>query len=245
MERFGDVETEQIEGQHAVRVALEAKRRRIHELLVTDEASGLAELAHDLGIPVKHVDTPYLRVQAQSHVPQGVIAIADPLPRVELKELLVKGAFVVALDGVTDPQNVGAIARSVEIFGGTGLVIPRRRAATITTSVTKAAAGALEYLRLCEVSGIAAAMDQAKRADVWTVVLDDSGNESLDDLRIADQPLFLIIGAEGEGASELVKKRADVITRIPMHGKTESLNASAAAAIACYEIARLRVGNPG
>jgi 23S rRNA (guanosine2251-2'-O)-methyltransferase len=170
-----------------------------------------------------------------------VIAVADPLPEADLDQLIgAPQAFLVALDGVTDPQNLGAVARTAETAGATGLVVPRHRAARITPAVTKAAAGALEHLPVATVSGIPSALEAARRADVWTVGLDADGDTELFDLTVADQPVMLVLGAEGRGLARLTRSRCDVVARIPMRGAIESLNVAAAAALACYEVARRR-----
>jgi 23S rRNA (guanosine2251-2'-O)-methyltransferase len=151
-------------------------------------------------------------------------------------------AFLVALDGVTDPQNLGAVMRTAETAGATGMVLATHRAVGLTPAVTKAAAGALEYLPVSFVSGIPGALDRAKRAEVWCVGLDGSGDTELFDLPVADQPIVLVLGAEGRGLSRLARARCDVVASIPMRGQIASLNVSAAAAVACTEIARRRAG---
>jgi 23S rRNA (guanosine2251-2'-O)-methyltransferase len=174
-------------------------------------------------------------------VPQGVVADADPIEPTSVETLLAApDAFLVALDGVTDPQNLGAIVRAAETAGATGVVLPRHRAARITPAVTKAAAGAIEYLPIATTAGIPAAIIQAGRADVWTIGLDADGDVTIDELAVADRPLMLVFGAEGRGLSRLARERCDVIARIPMRGHVASLNVGAAAAIACATVARLR-----
>jgi 23S rRNA (guanosine2251-2'-O)-methyltransferase len=160
---------------------------------------------------------------------------------VDLDEMLARrDAFVVALDGVSDPRNLGAVARVAETAGATGLVVARHRSAPITPTVTKAAAGALEYLPIALVGGVPAALERARRAGCWTVGLDAGGDRSSFDLELADQPLVLVLGSEGRGLARLTSARCDVLVSIPMYGSIASLNVSAAAAIACHEIARRR-----
>ncbi len=120
------------------------------------------------------------------------------------------------------------------------MVLPRHRAARVTPAVTKAAAGAIEYLPVASVAGIPAAIAQAARADVWTVGLDAGGDVTIEDLPVADRSLMVVLGAEGPGLSRLTRERCDVLARIPMRGHVASLNVAAAAAIACATIARLR-----
>lgn len=221
---------------------LRAQRRRVRSVWIAGD--GLDEIerqARAAGAKVQRVPRDQLDRRARTEAPQGVVATADPVPEVDLDPLLAdERAFLVALEGVTDPGNLGAVVRTAEAAGATGMVLPRHRAARITPAVTKAAAGAVEHLPLARVSGIPSALERARRADVWTVGLDADGNTELFDLAVADQPLVLVLGAEGRGLSRLAKERCDVVVRIPMHGAMESLNVAAAAALACYEITRQR-----
>jgi 23S rRNA (guanosine2251-2'-O)-methyltransferase len=234
--------TDQVEGRRAVLELLRAKRRRVRALWISGD--GLDEIetaARAAGVKVQRVPRDQLDERARTDAPQGVIATADPVREAELDPLLADGAaFLVALEGVTDPGNLGAVMRTAEAAGATGMLVPRHRAARVTPAVAKAAAGALEHLPLVTVSGIPSALDRARRANVWTVGLDAEGETALFDLTLADQPLALVLGAEGRGLSRLARERCDVVVSIPMHGAIESLNVSAAAALACYEIARRR-----
>jgi 23S rRNA (guanosine2251-2'-O)-methyltransferase len=178
---------------------------------------------------------------ARTDVHQGVVAMASALRSADLDDLLaVDGAFLVALDGVTDPRNLGAVMRSAETAGATGVVIPRHRSAHVTPAVTKTAAGAIEYLPIAVVGGIPAGLERAARAGCWSVGLDEAGDRSLFDLDLADQPIVLVLGAEGRGLARLTRERCDVLVRIPMHGHVASLNVAAAATLACHEVARRR-----
>jgi 23S rRNA (guanosine2251-2'-O)-methyltransferase len=170
-----------------------------------------------------------------------VIATAAPLRAADLDELLhAPDAFVVALDGVSDPRNLGAVARAAETAGATGLVLPRHRSARITAVVAKAAAGAIEHLPIALTGGIPTALERARRAGCWTIGLDVDADRSLFDLELADQPLVLVLGSEGRGLARLTGARCEVLVSIPMRGAIASLNVSAAAALACHEIARRR-----
>jgi 23S rRNA (guanosine2251-2'-O)-methyltransferase len=205
---------------------------------VLDEIAGLAESA---GARVRRVSGDDIDRRARTDVAQGVVAFAAPITPTDLDALLGDPrAFLVALDGVTDPQNLGAVMRTAETAGATGMVLATHRAVGLTPSVAKAAAGALEYLPVSFVSGIPGALDRARRAEVWCVGLDGAGDSSLFDLTVADQAVLLVLGAEGRGLSRLARARCDVVASIPMFGHIASLNVSAAAAIACSEIARRR-----
>ena len=233
-----------VEGFHAVRELLRSGRRRIYEVWVVERASGAEEietLAKSIGVRVRRVGADRLDAEARSEAPQGVLARAEPIQPVTVDELLVApNVFLVAIDGVTDPGNLGAILRTAETAGVTGVVMPRHRAARLGPTALKAAAGAVEYLPIASVSGIPAFLDQARRAGVWTVGLDAGGTTTVADLAVADGPVVLVLGAEGAGLSRLARDRCDVIVSIPLHGRLESLNVSAAAAVALHAVAERR-----
>ena len=173
---------------------------------------------------------------------RGVVAFAAPVPPADFDELLADTqAFLVALDGVTDPQNLGAVLRTAETMGATGAVLPTHRAVGLSPAVTKAAAGALEYLPIAFVSGIPSALDRAKRAGVWSVGLDAGGSVGAR-RRGRRSTARARARCRGPRLSRLARARCDVIASIPMHGHIESLNVSAAAAIACAAIAHRRAG---
>lgn len=243
--RSSDLGGEQVEGRRAVRELLTAARRRARTVWISGdtapELAEIAQLAAARGATTRQVDRDQLAELARTESPQGVVARADPIQPAPLDALLAApSTFLVGIDGVTDPQNLGAILRTAEVTGTTGVVLPRHRAVRVTPAVTKAAAGAIEYLPLALVGGMPAAITQAARADVWTVGLDAGGDVMIEDLPVADRPLMVILGAEGSGLSRLVRERCDVVARIPTRGRVASLNVAAAAAIACATIARLR-----
>ena len=238
---------DRVEGRRAVRELLAAGRRRVRTVWIARgrEPSPLLaeieELASRGGVPVRLVDAERLQREAGTDAPQGVVAVAEPVIAADLDDLLrAPAALLVALDGVTDPRNLGAVVRSAETAGATGVVLERRRSPWLTPAAVKAAAGAVEYVPIALVPGIATALDRASRAGVWTVALDSGGSTTVDELSIADRPLVLVLGAEGRGLSRLVRERSDVVARIPLRGHLDSLNVSAAAAVACHQIARLR-----
>jgi len=236
-----------VPGRRAVRELLAARSRRVKSVWVAagrdadpllDEIVALAEAA---GVSVRTVDAERVREEARTEAPQGVVAIAAPVEAVRFDELCAApDAFIVALDGVTDPRNLGAVLRIAETAGATGAVVPRHRGALLTPAAVKAAAGAVEHVPIALVAGVPAALEDARRAQVWSVGLDAEGDTTVDALTVADAPLVLVLGAEGRGLSRLARDRCDVLARIPMHGRLESLNVSAAAAVACFEIARRR-----
>jgi 23S rRNA (guanosine2251-2'-O)-methyltransferase len=243
---------DQVEGRQAVRELLLAGRRRVRELLVAedhDDLPGLqdiVDIALDLHVPVRQVSANRLRAEARTEAPQGVVARAAPLPETDLDDLAAvwpgrPAPFLVALDGVTDPGNLGAVLRSAEGAGATGVVLPRHRAAHVTPTAAKAAAGAIEYLPMAVVGGLPAALGRLRELGVWVVGLDAGGDRELFDLPLdPDQPVVLVLGAEGSGLSRLVRQRCDVVASIPLLGHLASLNVSVAGALACYEVTRRR-----
>jgi predicted rRNA methylase len=156
-----------------------------------------------------------------------------------------KMAFLVVVDGVTDPQNLGALLRSAECAGVTGVVLPRHRSAHVTPTVTKVAAGAIEHVSVAVVPGVPGALQELERLGVWTVGLDERGSEPVFNLQLGDRPIALVIGAEGRGLAPLTRQRCDVLARIPLHGSIDSLNVSAAGAVAMFEVARQRSAESG
>lgn len=246
---------DQVEGRQAVRELLAAGARRVRDVWLPEDpgeagplGSGpleeIAELALSRRVPVRRVGRSRLLAEARTDAPQGVLAHAEPLEEADLDELCRPDAgrapFLVVVDGVTDPSNLGALLRTAECAGATGVVLPRRRAAHVTPAVTKAAAGAIEHLPLALVSGIPTALRELARRGVWSAGLDAGGTESLFGLELAEEPLALVLGAEGRGLGRLVQKSCDVVVTIPQHGKLASLNVAAAAAVACFFVAEGR-----
>lgn len=239
---------EQVEGRQAVRELLLAGKRKVHEVMVVHEGKGpladLAELARRSRVQVKQVSPAKLEAIARTEAPQGVVARCAPLAEVELETLAKRrkgvAPMLVAVDGVTDPGNLGALLRTAECAGVTGVVLPRHRSVHITPAVTKAAAGAVEHLPMSVVPGLPAALERLKGLGVWVLGLDGGGETPIDRVTLATEPLVLVLGAEGRGLSPLVRKRCDLVAAIPLWGRIGSLNVAAAGAIACYEIARQR-----
>jgi 23S rRNA (guanosine2251-2'-O)-methyltransferase len=239
-----DLGGEQVEGRRAVRELLRAGRRKARSVSVSSDAADdplLDEIAELAGPALRLVPAAKIEALARTDAPQGVVATAEPLRPADLDALLeADGAFLVALDGVTDPRNLGAVMRVAETAGATGIVLPRHRAARVTPTVAKAAAGAVEYLPIALVSGVASALDRASRAGVWSIGLDERAPQVVDDVGVADQRIVVVLGAEGRGLARLTRDRCDVLVRIPVHGQVESLNVATAAAVVCHDIARAR-----
>lgn len=206
----------------------------------------ILEAATRQRVPVRRVARQRLEGVARTDAPQGVIAHAEPLPEADFDDLLHplwSGApppFLLAVDGVTDPQNLGALLRSAEAAGATGAVLPRHRAVHVTPAVAKAAAGAIERLPLAVVPGLPAAIARAKDAGVWVVGLVTESGQDLFGQRLGDGPVMAVLGSEGAGLSRLVRERCDLLTTIPLRGTLSSLNVAAAGAVALFELARQR-----
>jgi 23S rRNA (guanosine2251-2'-O)-methyltransferase len=238
-----------------VRELLLAGRRKVYEILLSAEVDrsdivgDIVDLAAELRIPVTEISRTKLDAASRTDAPQGVIARAGELPDSTLEDLCTPSVedgdaagppFLLAVDGVTDPGNLGALLRIAECAGVTGVVLPKHRAVHVTPTVTKAAAGAIEYLPMALVGGLPTAIESMKAAGVWVVGLDAGGDTPVHDLTVAGDGVCLVLGAEGKGLSRLVRQRCDLIASIPLHGRLASLNVASAGAVACYEIARRR-----
>ena len=237
----------QVEGRQAVLELLRARTRRVERVLVASRASEkgslgeIVQLARAAGVPLRTVGRDEIDSKALTDSPQGVIALAEPLREPDISELL-RGQrpFLVVLDGVTDPHNLGAVMRSALCAGATGMVVGRHRSAALTPAAVKSAAGAAEHLPVATVGGVPAALAQISGAGVWTVGLDSDGPVPLWGLNVATEPLALVLGAEGSGLGRLTRQRCELLVSIPLAGPLGSLNVSAAAALACFEVARRR-----
>lgn len=234
-----------------MRELLLAQRRKVHEVwissdLMDDESmADIIEIARAGRVPVVATARRKLETAARSEAPQGVLARAEEIPEIELSALLRRrpsqAPFLVAVDSVTDPGNLGAILRSCEGAGVDGVILPRHRAVHVTPTVAKAAAGAVEHVPIAVVGGLPTALARCRDAGIWVVGLDDAADRTLFDMGdLATEGICLVLGSEGAGLSRLVRERCDLIISIPMLGRLSSLNVSAAAALATYEVVRHR-----
>lgn len=235
-----------IVGRNAVREALRAGRDMEKLLVSRGEATGslreILALAREKGVVVQEVDRRRLDEMAENH--QGVAALASMYAYSTLEEILAlareKGEppFLVVLDGITDPHNLGAIVRTAECMGAHGVILPERRAVGLTPAAMKAAAGALEWIKVARVTNLTRALETLKAQNVWTYATDMDG----EDYRRVNFSggCALVIGAEGQGVSRLVRETCDQVVSIPMKGHIDSLNASVAAGVILAEIARQR-----
>jgi 23S rRNA (guanosine2251-2'-O)-methyltransferase len=205
----------------------------------------IEELAARLRIPVETVPRHRLDAQARTEAPQGVVALARPIEPVPLEDLCAPDRsgtppFLLVAAGITDPRNLGALLRSAECAGVTGVVLPRHRSARISPTVAKTAAGAIEHLRFAAVGGIPAALSVLSGLGVWSVGLAGDSAQSLYDLPLGDGAVALVVGSEEKGLAPLVRRRCDAVVAIPQHGALPSLNVGVAGAIAAFEVARQR-----
>jgi len=204
-------------------------------------------LAADAGIPMIEAGRPELDRLTGGAVHQGLALRIRPYDYAHPDDLVARARaagqapLIVALDGVTDPRNLGAIVRSVAAFGGHGVLIPARRSARVSAGSWKASAGALARVPVAEAPNLVRALTSYQEAGLFVVGLDAGGPTVISDLEVADGPLVLVIGSEGRGLSRLAAQRCDLLARIPVTAATESLNAGVAAGIALHEVARHRI----
>jgi len=233
-----------------VRELLLAGTRRVRELWLATEQDpapvleDITSLAAELRVPTREVSRGRLDAAARTDAPQGVLARAAPLPEAELDDLARsstgRNPFLLCCDGITDPGNLGALLRSAECAGVTGVVLPRHRAVHITPTVAKAAAGAIEHLPMALAAGLPSALRRLAELGVVVVGLDETADRPLWDLDVADGPLALVLGAEGSGLGRLVRQRCHQVLTIPVRGRLPSLNVATAGALACFEVTRRR-----
>jgi 23S rRNA (guanosine2251-2'-O)-methyltransferase len=201
-------------------------------------------LARERNIPVQKTDRQRLSKFASETAHQGVVALAAAREYVEVDDILAglgpnDTPFLILLDEIHDPHNLGAILRTADAAGVHGVVIPRRRSAPLTPVVAKSSAGAIEYVPVSRVANIAQTIEALKEKGFWVAGADAKGEELLWDARL-DGPIALVVGGEDKGLGRLVKERCDILVRLPMAGRVNSLNASVAAALLAYEVVRQR-----
>jgi 23S rRNA (guanosine2251-2'-O)-methyltransferase len=228
-----------IPGRRPVAEALRAGRP-LAEVVVDQRRAGrltaLVEQAAAAGIAVRTVTTAELDELTAGVVHQGVAAVPAGVPAPGIADLT--GDLVVVLDGITDPHNLGAIARSAEVAGACGIVLPRRRSAHHSPAAEKTSAGALSWLPVVVVPNIATGLVQLAGAGFWSVGLDGTAQATIWDSDLLDGRVAVVVGAEDSGLSRLVAERVDQRVAIPMRGRLDSLNASTAAAVALFEVVR-------
>jgi 23S rRNA (guanosine2251-2'-O)-methyltransferase len=241
-------EKRMIEGRRPVLEALRAGTKITR--LVLQKGSGgkpvdeITALARDRNIPVEYWDKAALDKRSETRNHQGILAETPPFRYTPFDELLRQegdARFLLILDHIQDPHNLGALIRTAYAAGCQGVVIPERRAAQMTSAAVRTAAGAAEYLPVAKVVNIPRCLDQCKEAGLWVYGADMDG-DSIYTQGDYKGPTALVVGSEGEGISRLVKEKCDHLVRLPMKGKVASLNASVAGALLLYEVHRQRSG---
>lgn len=243
-------ETALYEGRNAVMELLRAGKT-VDKLFVAPDQNGrmadIIAMAKASGAVVTQVDRRKLDAMSETGVHQGVIAQAAAHAYVSLEDILQvardrgEQPLILVCDGLTDPHNLGAVIRSAETAGAHGVVIPKRRSVGLTATAAKASAGAIEHIGVARMTNLAAAIDELKENGVWVFGADAGGDKQLYEADFAGAAA-IVIGSEGNGLSRIVHDKCDFIVSIPMKGKVNSLNASAAAAVLLYEAVRQRLG---
>ena len=201
---------DRIEGRQAVRELLLAGHRRVREVVLASDLDpspildDIIDLADEAKVSIREIPRSKFESMAKTESPQGVLASAAPLHDYDLEDLLALGPegqlpFLLVLDGITDPGNLGAILRSAECAGGTGVIMPQHRAALVTPTAAKSAAGAIEHLRLCSVSGLPKTLTRLTKAGIWSIGFDASGDSPIDEIRVDGSGVALVLGSEGSG----------------------------------------------
>lgn len=202
-------------------------------------------IAKDRGIVIQHVDKNKLESLSDGNAHQGVVAVISEYDYKEIEDMISlagergEDPFIVVLDEIEDPHNLGAIIRSAECAGVHGIVIPKRRSASVNSTVYKSSAGAIEHMMVSKVTNISSAIEDLKEKGLWIYGADMEGEDYHFDTSLKGS-IGLVVGNEGKGISRLVKEKCDVLVKIPMKGKISSLNASNAASILMYEVVRQR-----
>lgn len=243
---------DQIEGRNPVIEALRAGRE-INKLLVArgskaGSMKAILALARSAGVPVQEVDREKLDGMAAGRAHQGVIALGASKEYASVEDMLALAAergedpFLLILDGIEDPQNLGSLLRTADAAGVHGVIIPQHRAAGLTAVVAKASAGAIEYVPVARVVNLSRTIDELKEKGIW-VAGSDASAEQLHFSADLKGPLAIVVGSEGKGMGRLVKEKCDFLVQLPMRGHVSSLNAAVAGAILVYEALRQRMAN--
>jgi len=241
-------------GRNAVLELLKGPRD-VNRLLVAEggPAGSLSEIlarARERGVVIETVPRNRIEAVAAGYRHQGVLAYAAPVPYTDLDDLLAAAAsrkappFLVLLDGIEDPQNLGAILRTADASGAAGVIIPKRRSCSLSATVAKTSAGAVEYVPVARVASLAQTIEQLKERGYWIAGADMAGSEMYYEADLTGA-LAIVIGGEGKGLSRLVRERCDYLVQMPMQGRINSLNASAAGAVLMYEALRQRLLKDG
>jgi len=239
-----------IEGRNPVEEAL-ISGISIDKIFISETAnknalSKIFDLARKKGVPYSFVSAKKIEEMSESVRSQGVVAIASYIEYSTVEEILAeskkkeKAPFIIIADEITDPHNLGAIIRTANAAGADGVIIPKHRSAGVNSVVAKTSAGAVYHTKIAKVSSLSKTIDMLKKEGIWVFGADLEGKESIFKADLSGA-LALVVGSEGKGIGKLIKEKCDFLVKIPMIGKTESLNASVAAAIIMYEVLRTRL----
>ena len=241
---------DQVEGRNAVLELLESGKDINKIFVEKGEKHGsihkIIAIAKERRIIIVEKEKRQMQEMAQNQNYQGVIAIVPPFEYCEIEDILEEAEnknedpFVLILDGIEDPHNLGSIIRTAETAGVHGIIIPKRRAAAVNSTVAKTSAGAVEYMKIARVTNISDAIDKLKRAGLWICGTDISTEKYYYNQDLTG-PIGIVIGNEGSGMSEKVRKNCDFLVKIPMKGKVTSLNASVSTGIVVYEAVKQRL----
>lgn len=240
-----------IYGRNSVLEVLTSTNRTINKLLVVKgDTQGsikkIISIAHEKHIVITEVTKQKMDELAEGGNHQGILAFTTPYEYFEIDDILNRAKernekpFVLILDGIEDPHNLGAIIRTAECMGVHGIIIPKRRAAMVNSTVMKVAAGALEYMMIARVTNINDTIEELKEKGLWIIGTDASGRDSIQNVDLTSS-IAVVIGSEGEGMSNLTRKRCDILSKIDMKGHITSLNASVSAGMIIYEVTRQRI----
>jgi 23S rRNA (guanosine2251-2'-O)-methyltransferase len=236
-------------GLHPVEEALKAGKRRFDHVCVARERQDLrlqkiVDICREMGVSLRVEPREHLTHMAKTAAHQGVVAVVRAKTLLDLEDLLEPAdgkRFLLALDGVEDPQNLGALLRTADGAGVTGIVMTERRSAPLSPVAIKASAGAAEHVRMARVVNLVRSLEEIKKQSIWCLGLDEHGTMDYDEYDYTHE-FVLVLGNEGHGLHDLVKRTCDHLMRIPMAGTVSSLNVSAAGAAVLYEAARQRRG---
>lgn len=234
-------------GLHPVEEALRAGKRKFDHVCVARERQDqrlqrIIDACREAGVRTRVEPREHLNHLAKTEAHQGVVAVVRGQPVLDIEDILAPTAsprLLLALDGVEDPQNLGALLRTADGAGVDGVILTERRAAPMSAVAVKASAGAAEHVRVARVVNLVRALEQAKEQNIWVIGLDERGTMNYDQFDYSSDCL-LVLGREGAGLHDLVRKTCDHLLKIPMAGGVASLNVSAAGAVVLYEAARQR-----
>lgn len=239
-----------IEGRNAVIEALKSDRTIEFIMVAKGDTKGsinvVMSLAKEKSVVIKYVERAKLDSMSETGAHQGVIAIVTPYKYCEIQDIIEhaksknEDPFILILDEIEDPHNFGSIIRIAEVCGVHGIIIPKRKNVGVTPTVYKTSAGATEYINIAKVTNINMAIDELKEAGIWVYGADMHGEKYCYDTDLRG-PIALVVGSEGKGISKLTKSKCDVLVKIPMVGKVNSLNASVACGMITYEILKQRL----